>query len=315
MNKNPLISIVVPIYNGEKYIPDLLNCLTHQTYKNFEVLLIDDMSTDNSVKIISEYVANDSRFKLYCRTTKGGTAVAGQEYAMPLCTGDYYFFMSQDDFMDPDLLEKCISRAIKTNADIVMPNMVLYYEGKNNPKALDYPLNGDYETFLDAKTAFCLSLDWRVHGFVLRKMDLVKRIGYHATYYNSCEYAGRKMFLYANKIAFVDTNFYYRQDNPDAITKTIKWFTVDILTTDLMLVDLAIKHKCPRSIIRERIRVLRRALCGWTKQIDNPAFTSTQKKYIQTACRNAFCKLMKLSLQWLVFNRPIKFIIRGIKCI
>ena len=315
MKKNHLISIVVPVYNGAKYLPDLIVNLQNQTYKNLEVLMVDDLSTDDSAKIIQSAAKKDKRFKLLSRTTKGGTAVAGQEYALPFVTGDYYFFMSQDDLIDDDLLEKCLDRAIETDADVVMPNMVLYYEGKPKVKALKYPLNNDYSSELAPKTAFELSLNWQIHGFVLRKTELVRRAGIKAEYYNSDEFCGRRAFLYANKIVFVDTNFYYRQDNPDAITKTIKFFTVDVMTTDIMLLDLAIKNKCDIHVIRERIRVLRESFTWWAKRIYMDQWNKDQSKYIKNACRKAFKRLAWLSLRYGVFNKTITFIARGIKCI
>ena len=310
-----LITIVVPVYNGAKYLPDLIANLQNQTYRNLEILMVDDLSTDNSAKIIKSAANQDKRFKLISRTTKGGTAVAGQEYALPFVTGEYYFFMSQDDLIDNDLLEKCIKRAIETNADVVMPNMVLYYDGKPRVKALKYPLNDDYNSELAPKTAFELSLDWQIHGFVLRKTDLVRRAGIVAEYYNSDEFCGRRALLYANKIVFVDTNFYYRQDNPDAITKTIKYFTVDVMTTDLMLLDLAIQNKCDIRVIRKRIRALRGAFTWWAKRMYSKQWTPDQSRYIKNACRVAFKKLFWLSLKYGVFNKTITFIVRGIKCI
>ena len=312
-NKHPLVSIVIPIYNGEKYLPGIIKNLAEQTYKNIEVLLVDDFSTDNSVKIIEEMTRGDKRFKLLKRETKGGTAVAGQEYALPFVSGDYYFYMSQDDFIDNDLLEKCIERAIDTDADVVMPNMVFYYENQHNTKAFLYPLNNDYSSELEPKTAFELSLTWQIHGSVLRKMSLVKKVGIKADYYNSCEYYLRKSFLYANKIVFADSTFYYRQDNPNAITKSIKYFTVDIMTTDLMLIDLAIQNNCSREIICHQIHKLRRNLISWTRKRSKYKWTPEQKKYVKTACRNAYNVLRNLSKQYKIFNNPIRFWISGIR--
>ena len=63
----PLVSIVVPVYNGEKYLEETLNVLKNQTYKNFEVIMVDDISTDNSVQILEKFANEDERFKLIKR--------------------------------------------------------------------------------------------------------------------------------------------------------------------------------------------------------------------------------------------------------
>ena len=312
---NPLISVVVPVYNGFKYLPRLIENLENQTYRNLEILMVDDFSTDDSVKIIEAIVERDNRFKLIKRNTKGGTAVAGQEYALPFVIGDYYFFMSQDDLIDDDLLDVCLKRAFEAGADIVMPNMVLYYENKENKKALDYPLGDDYSSELLPKQAFELSLDWQIHGFVLRKTELVRKVGIKAEYYNSDEFYGRCAFLYANKIVFADTNFYYRQDNPEAITKTVKYFTVDVMTTDLMLLDIAIKSNCSKHVIRKRIHELRGRFVWWTKHLYDKQWSKEQFYYIKAACRNVFRRLLVLSLCYFVFNKAVTFLIRGMRCI
>ena len=65
----PLVSIVVPVYNGEKYLEETLNILKNQTYKNFEVIMVDDISTDNSVQILEKFANEDERFKLIKRKT------------------------------------------------------------------------------------------------------------------------------------------------------------------------------------------------------------------------------------------------------
>lgn len=243
------VSIVIPVYNGEKYLPRLIDSLRNQTYKNIEVLFVEDQSTDASREILNEICLKDGRFQVLIATHKLGNAVKGQEYALPFCTGAYYFFLSQDDFMDYDLIEKALKKSIEQNADVVLPNMVLYYENKENVKALDYPIDGNYKSYLSPKEAFWLSLSWKIHGFALRRMDLVKKVGIVAEYYNSCEYCLRKSYLSANKICFADTNYYYRQDNEEAITKGIKYFHVDILINSYKLyLELPInnytKNKC-----------------------------------------------------------------------
>lgn len=229
------VSIVIPVYNGEVYLPKLIDALKNQTYRNIEVLFVEDQSTDSSKSILEKICSEDKRFNILTADYKLGNAVRGQEFALPFCTGSYYFFLSQDDFIDYDLIEKSLKKSIHENADVVLPNMVLYYDNKENKKALDYPLNGNYDSILLPKEAFWLSLNWKIHGFALRKMDLVRKVGIVAEYYNSCEYCLRKSYLQANKICFVDSNYYYRQDNEGAITKGVKYFHVDVLINSYKL--------------------------------------------------------------------------------
>ena len=98
-----LISIIVPIYNVEKYLRQCLDSIMNQTYQNFECLLINDGSPDNSANICREYVDKDSRFK-YFEKENGGVSSArnlGIEYSK----GEYITFIDSDDWVDSDYLE------------------------------------------------------------------------------------------------------------------------------------------------------------------------------------------------------------------
>ena len=248
------ISVIVPIYNGEAYIPKMLESLRNQTYKDFEVLLVDDHSTDKSKMMLKDICRKDDRFKLLKPVEKMGTAVKGQEYAIPYCKGDYHFFLSQDDFMDIDFFEKCMATIEAEGADVVIPNCILYYGEERKEKLGEYPIKGNYEIPLDSRKAFELSIEWKIHGFTIERMDLFKRVGLRADFYNSEEYYKRLLFLDASKIFFVDTNFYYRQDNPNAITKKRNFFHVDILLTDFMLYKKMVEKGYSKTLCRKHLK-------------------------------------------------------------
>lgn len=292
--EKPLISIVIPIYNGEEFLQDIYNNFTNQTYDNWEVLFVNDMSTDNTFQIISEYAQKDKRFRVLDRESKGGTAVKGIEYALPYCKGDFFFFMSHDDFMETAFLEKCVERALETDADTVIPNLILYWGEDNQEKHGQYPLNKDYESTISARDAFFLSLSWELHGNVFRKMELVKEIGYKAEYYNSCEFYGRKMLLASEKIVFCNADFYYRQNNPKAITKNFHYFQVDILTTDIMLIEIMQEEKFDKALQRERLRTVTKSFWGWLKTYLRTEMQREERRYMKKSLLNAGKRLLKL---------------------
>ncbi len=280
MNKLPLISVVIPIFNGESYLQDIFSNFEKQTYQNYEVVLVNDLSTDNTLEVLNEYAKTNPKFIICNRTTKGGTAVAGLEYALPYCSGDYFFFMSHDDFFDDDFLEKCLNTALETDADSVIPNLILYYGEGKEKKHDNYPLNNDYTSVLDSKEAFLLSLEWNISGNAFRKMKLVREVGYKAEYYNSCEFFGRIMTLKSNKNVFCNTNFYYRQNNAGAITKQFHYFHVDILTTDIMLFRYMINLEPRSERTRKRLKHIVKYYFCWIKDYLATPMTRTEKKYV-----------------------------------
>lgn len=282
MNKLPRVSIVIPVYNGENFLPTLYERIHNQTYDNIEIIMVDDLSTDNSMNLMKEYQTIDPRVKVIQVEKKCGNAVKAQVQGLPFCTGDYYFYLSQDDFFDYDMIEKCVKKALESDADIILPNMVLYYEGKESTKHGVYPSNGNYSEELDGKEAFLLSLDWKIHGFALRRMRLFEGEEFRAEYYNDDEYYLRCMLLRANKVVFCDSNFYYRQDNPDALTKTIRYFHVDILVTDMMLYEVMSRQNYEKSLIVKRLKDISINWCRYCKRFALIHLDREQRKYVNT---------------------------------
>lgn len=101
----PLVSIVTPCFNSEKYIKQTIESVLNQTYKNFEMIIVDDISTDKSVEIIKEYQKKDSRIKLIELEEKGGASIA-RNRALKELNGRYVAFLDSDDIWQKDKLEK-----------------------------------------------------------------------------------------------------------------------------------------------------------------------------------------------------------------
>ena len=114
-NRNPKVSVVIPVYNNEKYIRETLNSLKDQTYTDFEVLCIDDGSSDNSSKIIQEFEAKDQRFHYYFQENSG--AGPARNNGLSKATGEYISFLDGDDLYYPDSLKRMITALDKTQAD------------------------------------------------------------------------------------------------------------------------------------------------------------------------------------------------------
>ena len=103
----PLVSIVTPIYNGSSTIGKTIESVLNQTYKSFEMIIVDDLSTDNTVKIVKKYSNKDKRIKLIALDKKGGASVARNK-AISKAKGKYIAFLDGDDLWKKDKLEKQI---------------------------------------------------------------------------------------------------------------------------------------------------------------------------------------------------------------
>lgn len=110
------ISVIVPVYNSEKYLERCLDSIATQTYKDLEILLIDDGSTDNSGKICDLYSGKDSRFKaIHCQNN--GVAVA-RNTGLDNASGEYIGFVDSDDYIEPFMYEKLVEAVKRNGADI-----------------------------------------------------------------------------------------------------------------------------------------------------------------------------------------------------
>lgn len=115
--KTPLMTVVVPIYNASKFIRKSLEHLTRQTYKNLEIIIVDDGSTDDCAQIIKEYAKQDKRIKLI-QQKNSGVSVASNTGILA-ATGEYVSIHDHDDFVNLDYFEKMANAAIATDADIL----------------------------------------------------------------------------------------------------------------------------------------------------------------------------------------------------
>lgn len=124
--ERPLVSIIIPVYNVERYLRECLDSVIHQTYGNLEVILVDDGSTDTSSFICDEYAALDSRIKVIHQKNKG--LVGARKTGISAATGDIAAFVDSDDWLDLDMYERMVKEMIESEADIVTSGLIREYE-------------------------------------------------------------------------------------------------------------------------------------------------------------------------------------------
>ena len=105
---NNLVSIVTPLYNTEKYIGETIESVINQSYKNWEMIIIDDVSTDNSCKIVEEYIVKDQRIKLLKNKKNSGVSIT-RNVGIKEAKGKYIVFLDADDLFMPDKLRKQVN--------------------------------------------------------------------------------------------------------------------------------------------------------------------------------------------------------------
>ncbi|NTV97582.1 MAG: glycosyltransferase family 2 protein [Chlorobiaceae bacterium] len=236
----PMISVVVPVYNGSKYLGKTIDSLLLQSYGCFEAFFVDDESQDDSVGIVEHYALLDPRIKLL-KKEHGGRVVESLNAVLPLLSGHFYFYMSQDDLLSSDLFDKMVKRMKCTGADAVLPDMHYYFDEGSDRNSVLAGLKGDHDIVISGREALQYSLDWTIHGFALFRINIVKRLGFEEFSLNSDEYSVRIFYLNCKTVAFSEGVFYYRQHD-QSITRTVRVELFEVLETNRRLYDLVVDN-------------------------------------------------------------------------
>lgn len=124
-NDNPLISVIIPIYNVEKYLSECLDSVINQTYRNIEIILVDDGSTDNSSFICNEYAKTDQRIKVVRQNNKG--LVGARKSGLSIASGEIATFVDSDDWINLNMYEEMVRVMVESEADIVTSGLIREY--------------------------------------------------------------------------------------------------------------------------------------------------------------------------------------------
>lgn len=124
---NPLVSVIVPVYNVEQYLDECLYSIRQQTYENLEIIVVEDCSTDKSLEVLSKHL-NDQRIKLI-RHEKNSGLSAARNTGIDAAKGDYIMFVDSDDLVHLSLIELCVKYAIVNDADLITYNFKAFEDG------------------------------------------------------------------------------------------------------------------------------------------------------------------------------------------
>lgn len=124
-----MISIIIPCYNQAEFLPETLKYVQSQTYADFECIIVDDGSTDNSAEIVHSFMVNDPRFCLVSKQN-GGTATA-RNVGLKAASGDYVIFLDADDFLHPEALARQLEHTTKRQLDVSLMEWSYFVEREN----------------------------------------------------------------------------------------------------------------------------------------------------------------------------------------
>lgn len=237
-------SILIAVYNAEQYLKTCLDSLLHQSFTDFEVIAVDDASTDHSLDILRYYATRDPRIKVIASTPNKGQAVARNK-ALSVSQGRYICFLDSDDWLSHDALMQMNDAFSEHPAtDCVLFHLINVY-----PDGLQtsYPMDRQYVA--TGKQAFKDSLTWKIHGIYGVKRDIHMRYPYDTTTHAySDDNTTRLHFINSRKVRCCEGKYFYRQHN-SSVTHQINIRRFDYLLANQSMKKQLLAMQCEPSII------------------------------------------------------------------
>ena len=230
MNKD-LISIIVPCYNVSKYVSKCLDSLINQTYKNIEIILVDDCSNDNTRDILKEYLKKDNRIKLICNKKNSGLSFS-RNVGISNSSGQYIGFIDSDDYVDFDFYEKLYC-SMDSECDISMCDFKVINEFDNS-QVISKCFSGDK---IDKLSAINTGLAASVCNKLFRR-DLILSYDFEVGKVNEDIAVTIPLIVKARKIGYAKTYYYYIQRNNSIQNSVFSYKRFDIFSG----VDLALER-------------------------------------------------------------------------
>ncbi len=210
----PKLSFVVPIYNVEQQLTRCLDSILTQTYRDFEIIAVDDGSTDKSGEILDRYAEKHSEIRPFHKEN-GGLSDA-RNYGLDRAEGEYVSFVDSDDFLSPDYAEKMVGTMEKENLDLVLCDYIYYYD---SGKEISAPATRHFaqDPAKDALLAAPMAWLRLYRRSLLNDIRFVKGI-----YYEDLEMTP-KMILKTDRIGFVPEGLYYYYQREGSIMRQAKF--------------------------------------------------------------------------------------------
>ena len=212
------LSIIVPVYNANKYINKCVHSILSQTFKDFELILVDDGSTDNSYELCKELEKKDNRIKVYHK--ENGGQGSARNFGIEHSSGEYIAFVDNDDIIHPQMYEILYNNACKYNADIVYSNYRSTYNNEevkfvlfDDAKNVNGVIKTKDEIFNEYYGAMKGLIKMVVPWSKIVKRELYKNIKFPNLKLGEDLYVSSCLFLESKKVVFVNKELYYFNHN------------------------------------------------------------------------------------------------------
>ena len=215
----PFVSVIVPVYKVEKYLPRCLDSLCRQSLQNIEILLIDDASPDHCGTICEAYAVKDKRFKVFHHSENKGLSAA-RNLGIRQATADYLMFVDSDDWVHEDFCKIPYDCAVQNHADLVMFHYerIAYPNASNHKKNVGTRMTSGYKSRLEAMDLLLQTEVGQTAWNKLYRKELFKNISYPTGYLYEDVGTTYKTIWQASQIYYLDKILYFQCYRKGSIT-------------------------------------------------------------------------------------------------
>lgn len=228
--KATTVSVLMTVYNEEAFVSQAIDSVLAQTWRDLELVVVDDASTDDSPKILAEYAERDDRVKVWRNSTNQGL-INSRIRALRQAVGEYTMIVDADDFISPDAISSALQAMAETGAESAAMRLYMYYgEEYISPYS-----TADFPAAISGKEAFILSVEGKLHGLCLEKREHYDIIPFD----NTCrlysdDNTARLHYYLSGKVCFCQGKYFYRQ-HAESETHRLSASRFDYLVADMSL--------------------------------------------------------------------------------
>lgn len=217
-----MVSLIIPVFNVEEYLEECLESIINQSFSDYEVILVDDGSTDKSKSIINTYEKRFNNIKILSQNNKGVSEA--RNLALKHAAGEYVLYVDSDDFLKSNMLDVMVNKAEKSKADIIICNYTFYY-GDDNENNRVFNYNTLEDKLYSSNAVIDMMLNFKIQGQLWNKLFKISLLLENNFEFESGRYIQDifpvfKVINKSKKIGFVnEALYYYRQRETSTVYK------------------------------------------------------------------------------------------------
>lgn len=319
---NPLISVIIPVYNQKDYIEKCIHSMCNQTYKNLEILLMDDGSTDGSEQICDYFSEKDKRIRVIHKENSG--VADTRNTAIKLAQGEFYCFCDADDYVAPNYIEHMYSIITSYDADIAECVYLFAYDNGETMRTKNFKYPDDYVDLHSGKEALCAMLYGDMHSPGC-PCKLFRSNKTHLSFPNlkigEDLLAIAKAYNEAERVVFSNLPLYFYLQNQQSVTHTVRPdILFDAVTSAEMLfnvisdADSELKTAMHSFLVEKAIDVLGKLLSISDQDEKIEKLYRIIKKYRKSVILNPKKKsILRLNCFFSIFGKKALVLIKKLR--